>query len=456
MFIQTKTLVNLEKQITIPVVKNRLQQIRHAVHFRLLKGLRKAGFFMLIADLLLRHGPLFLIRKIRSDISSTYTNHKNKATGIHIAGYLRQILGTGEAARLFAGMIKNSNIPFTLINLPAGFHPRLSRKESLQFDFHLSRKIFFDTTLIFANANLLNDIFMLFPEFKKSRRRAAVWWWEFEDGMDDFIEGFKFINEVVVFSNFVKTAVEKILPEDKNVTKLLFPFIPENLSNLDRGRILNKYDIGSDKFVFYFNFDFASSIWRKNPVGILSAFEKAFSRNDAVHLVFKTTNHTWFSDKAEFFSSSLSTHPLSKNITWIAKPVSRSEHNDLLRAIDCFVSLHRGEGFGLGLLESMYIGKPVVATNYGGNVEFMKLHNSMLVNYSMRPCVDDYAVYRHVTRCAEPDIDHAAHCMRALYENPEKGTALGVRARQDILQQFDPQKCAEEYKTWIAGSLRKE
>ena len=407
-----------------------------------------------MTDLLLKHGPIFLINKIRRDISTASYKITNRLSGINIAGYFQYVLGTGEAARAFAKMIKRGNIPATLINLPAGFHPLLPKNESREFDIDLSRKAYFEKTLIFTNGNVLNDIVPYFPELTQSRYRAAVWWWEYEDGMEDCIKGFAHIDEVVVFSHFVKKAVENILIPGKIVTKLRFPYWPNSKRPSNRELVLGKYGIRSDKMVFFFNFDFASSIWRKNPKGILSAFEKAFHKNDAVHLLFKTTNQEWFPEKSKEFKIILSSHPLNENITWIPKTLSQSEYNDLLGAIDCYISLHRGEGLGLGLLESMHSGKPVIATNYGGNLEFTKPHNSMLVDYVLRPCNDDNVVYRHVTRCAEPDIEIAAQFMRELYENPERRKTLGNQARNDILRQFNSDICLEEIKKWIAGKYR--
>src|SRR5205085_9026255 len=63
--------------------------------------------------------------------------------------------------------------------------------------------------------------------------------------------------------------------------------------------------------------------------------------------------------------------------------LSRGELDGLMAACDCYVSLHRSEGFGLTMAEAMAIGKPVIATGYSGNVGFMSSAHSHLIDYTM-------------------------------------------------------------------------
>jgi glycosyltransferase involved in cell wall biosynthesis len=431
------------------IVKTNRNPIRHGVAslYGWLRRSSRTAYARLLVKLLLKHGPIFLIHKIEIDIVRSC---RNRTKGINVAGYFQYRLGGGEVARSFARILSRHKIPHALINLPAGSHPLLSDRENKSFDLHRTRKPYFETTLIFANGNYMKDVLPICPEIIRSRHRAGVWWWEFEDGMEDSVAGFDYIDEVVVFSGFVEQAIRRILPKGKILTKLPYPFYPDWKVCMDRDQLLRKHGIEPDRFVLYFNFDFASSIRRKNPMGILAALEKAFHLRDKIHLVIKTTNHEWFPDAARHFESALSRHPLLQSITWISEPLSHTEHYGLLGAIDCYVSLHRGEGLGLGMLESMHLGKPVIATNYGGNVEFTRPHNSMLVDYTLSACDDDYVIYRHVTRWAEPDIGQAAHYMRGLYENPERGKMLGRQARQDIQRQFNLDTCISQYRQWMA------
>ena len=117
--------------------------------------------------------------------------------------------------------------------------------------------------------------------------------------------------------------------------------------------------------------------------------------------------------------------------------------NALFASADCYVSLHRSEGLGLGMAQAMYLGKPVIATGYSGNLEFMNSDNSLLVDYTMTELDDDAGAYERGSRWAEPDVEHAATLMRWVYEHRE-GRALGARAAASIREELDPKKTAAE------------
>ena len=106
----------------------------------------------------------------------------------------------------------------------------------------------------------------------------------------------------------------------------------------------------------------------------------------------------------------------------------------MLNACDGYVSLHRSEGFGLTMAEAMFFGKPVVATGYSGNLDFMSADNSILVPYEKTPLPRDYMVYRKGSVWAEPSIAAAAQAMRRLVDRPAEAQALGERARRDIAE----------------------
>ena len=102
---------------------------------------------------------------------------------------------------------------------------------------------------------------------------------------------------------------------------------------------------------------------------------------------------------------------------------SREESYGLLNACDAYVSLHRSEGFGLTMAEAMFFGKPVIATGYSGNLDFMSADNSILIPYEKTPLLRDYMVYRKGSFWAEPSIAAAAEAMRR-----RGGPASGARA----------------------------
>jgi len=116
----------------------------------------------------------------------------------------------------------------------------------------------------------------------------------------------------------------------------------------------------------------------------------------------------------------------------------------LLAASDCYVSLHRSEGLGLPMAEAMYLGKPVIATAYGGNMDFMTLNNSLLVKYKLVELERDYGPYEKRAVWAEPDIKHASELMRWAYENIDEAKAVGERGSEDVKQRMNPLMTSRE------------
>jgi len=111
---------------------------------------------------------------------------------------------------------------------------------------------------------------------------------------------------------------------------------------------------------------------------------------------------------------------------------------DLQSVCDALVSLHRSEGFGLGPAEAMFLGKPVIATNWSGNTEFMRQDNSLPVNYRLVTIVKDIGVYRAGQTWAEPDIGHAATLMRRIVEDGALREAIGAEAMRTMREEFSP------------------
>ena len=123
--------------------------------------------------------------------------------------------------------------------------------------------------------------------------------------------------------------------------------------------------------------------------------------------------------------------------------VSVAERDSFVAACDCFVSLHRSEGFGLTMAEAMSHGKPVIATGYSGNLEFMDDSTAYLVPYKLVPVPDDWWAYAPGALWAEPDVQAAAAAMREVFAGPERARAVGQRARSAILRRFSIERTTE-------------
>ena len=116
----------------------------------------------------------------------------------------------------------------------------------------------------------------------------------------------------------------------------------------------------------------------------------------------------------------------------IDRYMTREELSGLFHLCDAYVSLHRSEGFGLTLAETMSLGKPVIATAYSSNMDFMTPANSYLVACRLVELERDYGPYQKGNLWAEPDLQQAAILMRCVMDNPEEARQKGQQAKQDM------------------------
>ena len=118
----------------------------------------------------------------------------------------------------------------------------------------------------------------------------------------------------------------------------------------------------------------------------------------------------------------------------------------LQNSCDCFVSLHRSEGFGLSVAEAMYLGKPVISTNWSATAEFVTPRNGCPVDVQLVTLEENHGSYSEGSVWAEPDVDHAAALMRKLAQDPAWGARLGAQAAADIRRRFSPKTVGELYR----------
>jgi glycosyltransferase involved in cell wall biosynthesis len=132
--------------------------------------------------------------------------------------------------------------------------------------------------------------------------------------------------------------------------------------------------------------------------------------------------------------------PENSNVWVHTKRADRDEVISLIDACDCYVSLHRSEGFGLGPAEAMSLGKPAIVTNWSGNTDYMTDDNCIAINYELVKLGQDYGPYQADQHWAEPDLEHAARWMKRVVAEPELARAIGLRGRQTIASEFSPVK----------------
>ena len=268
----------------------------------------------------------------------------------------------------------------------------------------------------------------------------GYWVWELDDTPDYWKEIAKYVHEIWTPSDFVMRSVSKNVAVPVNrIPHCINAVNPNGSANIEKRA---EFKIPEDVYLFLFIFDFGSYIERKNPFGVIDAFKKAFSPCDKAMLFIKTY-HTAF-NRQKFYE--LLNAIRGYNITVSDAVLPREGIYSLMQACDCYVSLHRSEGFGLTIAEAMGMGKPVIATGYSGNMDFMNMDNSYPVNYKLTMLEENYGVYEKGNFWAEPDMNHAADLMRAAFENKDEYKYVGIKGKNYIKNHFSPEPVGKMYK----------
>jgi glycosyltransferase involved in cell wall biosynthesis len=354
--------------------------------------------------------------------------------GVNIFAYTSGQFGLAEGARLYARALLEEGYPVAIYNIDIDVPHSMA---DFSLDAYLGGETSHAVNLIFVNPDHLDQAMThIGRERLGNRYTIACWFWELEKFPDEWRHALDCVDEVMVSTSFIRTAVAKVT--DKPVWSVPLP-VGETL---DSGLARGDFGLDDDDFIFLNTFDFNSSSARKNPTAAIEAFRLAFSDGQSnVKLLIKSSNGNRNPEKLRALLNSAGA---DKRIIVRDDIIDRSDLGALQRCADAYISLHRAEGFGLGLAECMRMGKPVIATAWSGNMDFMTPTNSCLVDYQLVAVGDGEYLHHAGQRWAEPNVDHAAGFMRRLVEDAAFAARVGAQAALDIRSKLSPRTAAKE------------
>jgi len=293
--------------------------------------------------------------------------------------------------------------------------------------------------LVHTNPNLLAaNPELLQPADLQAPLRIGYWAWELEAFPEGWEPHFTDYDEIWCPSGFAAQALAQRSP----VPVIAVPHLPD-WPRLDalRAERAAREGRGERPFRFLTLFDFWSTPERKNPLGAIQAFQRAFPAEHpggpAVELLIKTSSASQFPEACQQL---MATSAADSRIRWLHQLLHPAELNALLLSADALVSLHRSEGFGLVLADAMAIELPVIATGYSGNLEFMPPGSAELVPWQLQPIARTCGDYRQGWRWAEPDRDAAATAMRRLVDQPGAAQALARRGAVAVRERLSMER----------------
>jgi glycosyltransferase involved in cell wall biosynthesis len=362
-----------------------------------------------------------------SDNAASYLTTASARPGANLIGYAHAEIGMGEHVRMSAAALESTAVQFGVVNFNVGLPSRQAAK--LDHGKVISGNPF-AANIFHVNAD---QIFVAYPHlgdrFFSNRYNIGYWAWELAKCPPELRFASKIMDEIWAPSRFIQRA----FGEGADIPVEYMPLcvmLPE-FEHLGR----QHFGLPGRAFVFLYTFDFLSFLDRKNPFAAIRAFKLAFpDRRSESRLVLKVINGK---DESPLWANMIQLIDDDPRIVVINRTLSRSELLALFDTSDCFLSLHRSEGFGRGPAEAMYLGKPVIVTNYSGNTDFTLADNSCLVDFKLIPVEDGQYPHYQGQQWADADVEHAAWYMKKLHADSAYASDVGARGKAYIQENFN-------------------
>jgi glycosyltransferase involved in cell wall biosynthesis len=343
-----------------------------------------------------------------------------------LIGYSRADLGLGQSIRYVAKALKQVNFPFLVRSFNVKLKANQTNSSLEELEAHFCK---YPINLIAINPDMIYQIPMKIQYSEWARRyNIAHWFWELEKFPQAWHYCLPMIDEIWVNTEFNAAIMRQV-----HSTVIKIPFAVEFPTPDNR---LNRkfFGLPDEQFLFINTFDFNSSVQRKNPLATIEAFQKAFQNvSTPVGLIVKSNNGHQHPHALKNLRDKANNDP---RIIFIDEYLPTENMLGLLNCADCYISLHRSEGLGLGLAESMYLGKPVIATAYSGNMEFMNEHNSFLIPYKLITVNENDYPHNKNQFWADPDHHQAVKAMQIIFQKPEFRLRIAEQSYRDMRRYY--------------------
>lgn len=355
-----------------------------------------------------------------------------------LIGYIDAQLGLGQSLRGLALALSKTDRPFAIYPFTLGVESRRGSPYMAE-RYQTTRR--HDVTVIEVTPDELPRVFgSLDGGLFDGSYTILRTYWELAQAPESWRAKLERIDEIWAPNEFVAESFRPIFEGPVNVVPpCVIPL--EVDASLERNSAREKFDLDRDRFYFLFSFDYYSFLQRKNPLAVVRAFQQAFGGSGAnVGLVVKSTGSA--EHHPEIKRQLLRIAGNDERVTVIDSSLSREEMVALMNSVDCYVSLHRAEGFGLGMAEAMTLGKPVIGTDYSGNTEFLKVETGYPVKYRLKRLSPNDYIYTEGQVWAEPDEADCAAAMVQVFNDRETASRRAAAGKAFIDARFGVENVA--------------
>lgn len=337
---------------------------------------------------------------------------------VNFYGFISLEAGLGEAARNNIEALKKKDVKVNVFD--ATSTAKITELNSSSIN------------IVQINPDNLSNFFLTHgANLLKGKYNIAYWAWETDEFPEEYKIYFDYFNEIWTPSSYCQNVISKKSPIPVLNVPHAVPIGQINDNTALRHKVFGER---KNTFIYSFFFDYKSQIVRKNVVGLIESFRLAFGQNNNdITLLLKTYPSKHHIKDKELIESLIAN---DSSIILFEESLERTELNDLLNITNCYVSLHHAEGFGLTMAEAMGYGKPVIATGYSGNTEYMNINNALLVKYETAKLETPVGPFPKGSCWANPSNTDAADLMKYVYENHNQLNSITNVAKDDIRNKF--------------------
>lgn len=347
------------------------------------------------------------------------------ADAVALWGFVHAPIGLGTSARGYARLLRDIVPQARVHALP------LRDRDTVPFDVDPPTRRS-GRNIVVLNPPELLDGNRRFPnELMTETQRIGFWVWELPHMPDQWVPAFDLVDEVWTCSTFCAAAFTGRTTKPVHV----LPHVVEDWDHVDRDVARRVFGLPTDETtVFLTVFDFSSGFHRKNPIATVTAFRKAFGDGPEGPILVQKF-HSADRDPAAAADLAAAAAPCPR-IRSIDAALPTEAIHALFDSADCFVSLHRSEGFGLNIAEAMMAGRPVIATAYSGNTDFLSPADGYPVEATLVPVPPGHYACHTGQTWAEPSLDCAIEWMRAVHHDRAAAAARGRHGRTAVVDRL--------------------
>jgi glycosyltransferase involved in cell wall biosynthesis len=395
------------------------------------------------------------------------------SVGANVFGWHTGMFGVGKSGSLLIRAFRKAGMHVNAILLDDDGSGTHAHTDLTSRDLNLTRHMGNPVNIFIVNADTTPFVKSQVPRnVWNYMYNIAYWEWELEDFPFQWMVHLKAYDEIWASSKFIADSITTSKGYDGTPVRVVWmPLEKEPVGDRTDLSISSKLrttevddlsqflDVSEDTFIFLVVFDFLSLVERKNPHGAIRAFKAAFPKqeqNKEVRLIIKSINGNAYAETKSALAELEKMAQDDPRVIFVTGHLPESTIKALVQRANCYLSLHRSEGYGISIIQSMSRGKPVIATNYSGNADFFPAVKDHLgtchfpIPYKLVRLGKDFGPYPASSKWADPDHDAAVRAMQAVVHSD--CSSLYKDSIANLLDQFGQEAIGKRVRKFLLES----